>query len=150
MPDTATTTETVVVERLINADQETIFEYWTQAEKIKTWLSMDAELDPREGGTAHLVMGGHATPESEPFETRGHFLAVEPHSHIEFTWGFPDPRVGVPPESSIVCVDLIPHDEGTLVRVTHKDLPAGRDDSPYSERKGWNAMLEHLAEAVAA
>jgi uncharacterized protein YndB with AHSA1/START domain len=141
-------TETIVVERVINASPETIFDFWTDSEKIKIWLASDARLDPRPDGEAYLQMGGHVA--KGPFTNNGHFLVVEPHSHLEFTWGFEEPIVGVPPESSVVSVDLIPQDEGTLVRVTHTGLPAGRDSSPFSERVGWTSMLEHLEEAAVA
>ena len=143
-------TETVVVERVINASQETIFEMWTDAEKITTWFSAEADLDPRAGGVMSLTMGGKVVEgeENSRLQTNGHFLVVEPYDHLEFTWGFEQERVGVPPESSTVAVDLIPQDEGTLVRVTHTGLAAGRDTSPYSERTGWGVMLERLENAL--
>lgn len=141
-------TETVVVERVINASQETLWEMWTESEKISTWLSKDAELDPRVGGVAKLIMGGNAHKDN-PVGSNGEYLVVEPYSHLEFTWGFDNEAIGVPQGSSVVAVDLIPQAEGTLVRVSHSGLPAGRDTSPYSERKGWATMLEHLDEAVA-
>lgn len=141
-------TETVVVERVINASPETLWGFWTESAKISAWLSQDAELDPRPGGIAKLIMGGNAHKDGEVV-TPGEFLVVEPHSHLEFTWGFDDERIGVPPGSSVVAVDLIAQETGTLVRVTHTGLAAGRDDSPYSERKGWKTMLEHLEEAAA-
>ena len=92
-------------------------------------------------------MGGRVE-EGTRFSGENKFLIVEPYSLIEFTWGFDDPKVGVEPGTSIVRVDLIPQQDGTLVRVSHRDLPAGRDDSPYSERKGWGIMLERLEDAA--
>lgn len=147
MPETTTPTETIVVERVIKASKETIFGFWTESDKLNQWLTKEADLEPRPGGKANLTMGGHI--EAGPFTGENHFIAVDPYDHIEFTWGFDQPQVGVPAGSSTVVVDLMPHDDGTLVRVTHKDLPAGRDASPFSERKGWTSMLENLAEAVA-
>lgn len=143
-------TETVVVERVINASQETLFEMWTDPKKITTWFSAEADLDPRAGGVMSLTMGGKIVPgeEDAALQTNGHYLVVEPYDHLEFTWGFAAERVGVPPESSNVAVDFIAQDQGTLVRVTHTGLPAGRDTSPYSERKGWTMMLEHLENEV--
>lgn len=148
MTEAVANTETIVVERVIKASQETIFAFWTESEKLNAWLTKESDLDPRPGGKANMTMGGHI--EYGPFTGDNHFIAVDPYSHIEFTWGFDQPQVGVPPASSTVVVDLIPHDDGTLVRVTHKDLPAGRDDSPFSERKGWDIMLGHLEEAATA
>ncbi|MGH2959461.1 MAG: SRPBCC family protein [Solirubrobacterales bacterium] len=141
-------TETVVVERLINASPETLFEMWTDSEKISTWLAKDAELDPKPGGIAKLIMGGNAHKEN-PVTSGGEFLVVEPHTHLELTWGFSEEEIGVPIGSTVVAVDFIPQEQGTLVRVSHSGLPAGRDDSKYSERKGWALMLAHLEDAVA-
>jgi uncharacterized protein YndB with AHSA1/START domain len=142
-------TETVVVERVIDASPETLWGFWTESEKITSWLAQEAELDPRPGGVAKLVMGGNAHTDGAVLNP-GEFLVVEPHSHLEFTWGFDDEKIGVAPGSSVVAVDLIPQSEGTLVRVTHTGLAAGRDTSPYSERKGWTQMLAHLDEAASA
>jgi uncharacterized protein YndB with AHSA1/START domain len=141
-------TETVVVERVINASPETLFAFWTESDKISTWLSKSADLDPRPGGKAELTMGGNAHKDN-PVTSGGEFLVVEPHTHLELTWGFSEEAIGVPIGSTVVAVDFIPQEVGTLVRVSHSGLPAGRDTSPYSERKGWTLMLEHLEEAVA-
>lgn len=146
MPEAATESMTIVVERVIKASQETLWGFWTESEKLNAWLTKESDLDPRPGGKANMTMAGHI--EYGPFTGDNRYIAVDPYSHIEFTWGFDQPQVGVPAGSSIVAVDLIPHDDGTLVRVTHRDLPAGRDESPFSERKGWTAMLEHLEEAA--
>jgi uncharacterized protein YndB with AHSA1/START domain len=125
---------------------------WTDSEKITTWFSAEAELDPRAGGVMSLTMGGKVVEgeENSRLQTNGHFLVVDPYNRLEFTWGFPEERVGVPPESSNVAVDFIPQGDATLVRVTHTGLPSGRDTSPYGERKGWTIMLEHLDEQIAS
>lgn len=143
-------TETFVIERVINASQETLFELWTDTEKIKSWLVDEAELDPRPGGIFNLRMGGKVVEgeKASKLAMNGHFLVLEPHSHLEFTWGFAEERIGVPPESSTVAVDFIPQATGTLVRISHSGLPEGRDSSPFSERKGWNIMIEHLEKAA--
>jgi uncharacterized protein YndB with AHSA1/START domain len=143
-------TETFVIERVINASQETLFELWTETEKIKTWLVDEAELDARPGGVFNLRMGGKVVEgeKASKLAMNGHFLVLEPHDHLEFTWGFAEERIGVPQDSSTVAVDFIPEGEGTLVRISHSGLPAGRDSSPFSERNGWNIMIEHLEKAA--
>lgn len=147
MPEAVTESMTIVVERVIKASQETLYGFWTESEKMNQWLTKDAELDPRPGGAANLLMGGNVEKGTN-FGGANKFLVADPFDRIEFTWGFDDPKVGVPAGSSVVAVDFIPHDDGTLVRVTHRDLPEGRDESPYSERKGWTMMLENLEEAA--
>lgn len=143
-------TETVVVERLINASQETLWEMWTDADKISSWLASSAELDAREGGKVMLEMGRKVDHPDAPFVNNGHFVAFEPYSHLELTWGFEAESVGLPPESSVVAVDFIPQDGATLVRVSHSGLPVGRDDGWFSERAGWNAFLDDLLGRFAA
>lgn len=148
MSTTTETTSTCVVERVIAASQETLFSYWTDSEKITQWLAADADLEPRPGGKANLDMGSHLGVRLTSAENK--FIAVDPYSHIEFTWGFDEPEVGVAPGSSVVVVDLIAQDEGTLVRVTHRDLPAQREESPFSEFRGWPIKLEELDNLVAS
>ncbi len=52
----------------------------------------------------------------------------------------------MPPGSSTVEIDLVRDGEGTIVRLTHRDLPAAERDL---HGQGWDRFLPMLAEAVA-
>jgi uncharacterized protein YndB with AHSA1/START domain len=71
----------LTVVREIKAPPETVFSFFTEAERWLSWMGVDAELDPRPGGVFRMnVLGdGYAS---------GHFVAVEPPSRISFTWGW--------------------------------------------------------------
>jgi hypothetical protein len=59
-----------------------------------------------------------------------------------FTWGWENEDALVPPGSSTVEVELVPEGESTLVRLTHRDLPADMRDQ---HAHGWIHYLGRLA-----
>ncbi len=65
---------------------------------------------------------------------------------VVFTWGWEGDRHGVPPGTSRVEVSLIPDGDGTIVRVTHRDLPP-ETRKPHGE--GWQHYLARLATVAA-
>jgi hypothetical protein len=56
----------------------------------------------------------------------GRFLDVDPPRRIVFSWGWEIERSPLPPGTSVIEVELIPHGDGTLIRLTHHDLPPAR------------------------
>jgi uncharacterized protein YndB with AHSA1/START domain len=131
----------VVVERRIQARPSTVFSFLTDPAKWTRWQGTAADLDPRPGGVYHVVVREGAV-------ARGTFLEVIPHRRVVFTWGFEVPA-GHPiaPGSSRVEIDLLPDEDGTLLRLTH-DLvpPPGLADV----RRGWEEYLDRLVLVAAA
>jgi uncharacterized protein YndB with AHSA1/START domain len=72
----------------------------------------------------------------------GRFLQVEPPRRIVFSWGWEIERSPLPPGASVVEVELIPHGDGTLLRLTHHDLPPGEVPA---HQAGWSHYLDRLA-----
>jgi uncharacterized protein YndB with AHSA1/START domain len=137
--------DAIVREVHIDATPETVFEFFTDPRKLTRWLATEATLDPRPGGVCNQVHTGDEQ-EPGPFEMRGHFVEVSPPERVVFTWGFTNPEVRVPPDSSVVEVTLRPEDGGTRLRLVHRGLPAS--ELP-SHEAGWTGMLERLATVVA-
>ena len=54
---------------------------------------------------------------------RGKFTEVIPVHRLAYSFGWDD-REDVPPGSSLIEIDLIEHDGGTLLRMTHSGLPS--------------------------
>lgn len=134
----------IVREISIDASPETVFAFFVEPDKLTRWLAVEATLEPRVGGRCEQV---HDTGDTwGKVRMLGTFLAVEPPTRVAFTWGFAEPEIGVPPGSSTVEVTITAAGSGTLVRLEHRDLPAG-EISAHSE--GWAGMLTLLAEAVA-
>ena len=50
-------------------------------------------------------------------------LELAPYRRVVFTYGWEDGRMGVPPESTTVEIELDGHDGQTTLRLTHHGLP---------------------------
>jgi uncharacterized protein YndB with AHSA1/START domain len=74
-------------------------------------------------------------------------VEVSPPKRVVFTWGFPNPDVGVPPGTSTVEVTLEPEDDGTRLRLVHRDLPTA---AVKGHDGGWKQLLGALATVAAA
>src|SRR3954451_16630943 len=110
--------ETDVVEHevRVNARPETVFAYFTDPAKMVQWMGVEATLDPRPGGVSRIAVNSDAI-------MQGEFVEVLPYTRVVFSWGWEDNRFDVAPASTIVEVALIPEDDGTRVRLTHRRLP---------------------------
>lgn len=145
--------DVVEVERRIAARPDTVFAYFTDAERYRRWQGVDAELDHRPGGVFRVTMTGRSRTVA-----RGVFVEVEAPTRLVFTWGWeaadgshdnlPDGMSGVPPGSSTVEVVLVPDgDDATLLRLRHTGLPTSETATFHTG--GWDLTLDRLA-AVAA
>jgi uncharacterized protein YndB with AHSA1/START domain len=136
--------EPVVKEIYIEAEPATVFEFFVDADRLCRWLALEATLDPRPGGVCIQVHDG-ADRGGGRCEMEGTFVAVEPPTHVAFTWGFADPAVHVKPGGSVVEVTLEPVGSGTKVVLVHRGLPP---DEVVNHDRGWTTMLTRLAAAV--
>ena len=109
----------LVVERQVDASPETVFGFFADPRRWLQWQGLEAELDPRPGGVFRMNVRGDGW-------ASGRFLEVDPPRRIVFTWGWEIERSPLPPGASVVEVELIPQGEGTLLRLTHRDLPPAR------------------------
>ena len=138
----ASTTEgtAVVREIMIAASPETIWKFLVDPAAAVRWMGVSASLDPRAGGRyrVEVLPGDVAT---------GEFVELDRPRRLVHTWGWESPSGSVPPGSTRVAFDLIPRDEGTLVRVTHSGLPHAAAADRHA--RGWDHYLSRLA-AVAA
>jgi uncharacterized protein YndB with AHSA1/START domain len=137
------TTKPIVREIEIDATPETVFEFFTDPEKLTRWLAVEATIDPRPGGVNHQT---HVADDGTRHLLRGEFVEVEPPSRVVFTWGFEGGEFA-PPGSSTVEVTLEPSGDGTALRLVHSGLPA---ESIDDHSAGWTTMLDRLAQAATA
>jgi uncharacterized protein YndB with AHSA1/START domain len=130
-------TDIIRVERRIAAPPASVFRYLTRSDLWARWQGESAELDPTPGGRFLVRMAAGQLVEGE-------FVTVEPDRRVVVTWGWHDhPRM--PPGTTTVEFELVPDGDGTLVRLTHRDLPA--EDVPI-HRAGWDVFLPRLAVAA--
>ena len=134
-------TEPLVVQREVQiaAPPATVFAFLTDPEKILRWIGTEATVEPRQGGLYLVNVTGKDV-------ARGRFTEVIPVHRLAYSFGW-DGGDEVPPGSSLIEIDLIDRDGGTLLRLTHSGLPNAA--ACASHEKGWTHYLGKLAEAAA-
>ena len=125
----------LVVERRVAAAPEKVFAYFSDADKWTAWQGTEAEIELVPGGVWRVNVTGDGF-------ASGRVVEVVPNERIVFTWGW-EQGPPVDPGSTTVVIELVPEAEGTLIRLTHKGLPA---DQVEIHRHGW----EHYASRLAA
>jgi uncharacterized protein YndB with AHSA1/START domain len=136
----AETTTATEVEVRIAASPETVFDFFTDPDKMIQWMGRKAELDPRPGGRLHCDINGGAV-------AAGEYLEVERPHRVVFSWGWEGEDSVTPPGSSTVEVLLDPDGDGTHLRLLHRDLPSA--ESAEKHGHGWRHYTERLAAAAA-
>lgn len=113
----------------INAEPETVFDYFTDADKMARWCGRSAELDAVPGGVYRLDMGATGVIE-------GRFLRVEAPTFVSIE--IDGPRGSEAPPS-VLEVSIAPEAGGSRVDVRHAGLEA-----PFSLMAG-RGLDHHLA-----
>jgi uncharacterized protein YndB with AHSA1/START domain len=128
------------VERRISASPEKVFAYFTDPVRYRLWQGVDAELDPRPGGTFRVAMTGQSQQ-----IVRGEYLEVDPPRRIVFTWGY-EGNTGLLPGKSTVEVTLQPDGDGTVLRIRHRGLPSSA--ACRFHEWGWELSLDRFMAVV--
>jgi uncharacterized protein YndB with AHSA1/START domain len=136
----AETANAVEVEVRIEASPETVFDFFTDPDKMIQWMGRSAELDPRRGGALRCDMNGRNV-------ASGEYVELDPPRRVVFTWGWEGEDSVTPPGSSTVEVLLVPDGNGTRLRLIHRDLPSA--ESAERHGQGWRHYGERLATAAA-
>jgi len=132
--------EAFVVQREIQiaAPPATVFAFLTDPQKIVSWMGLEASTEPLPGGLYFLKGFGsdHARA------ARGAFREVVPVHRLAYSFGW-EGGEEVPPGSSLVEIDLIDKDSGTLLRMVHSGLPNAAQCASHD--RGWAHYLGRLA-----
>lgn len=123
----------------IAAPRASVFAFLTDADRIVQWMGTEAATELHPGGLYLLKGVGSAT-------ARGAFREVVPVHRLAYSFGW-EANEEVPPGSSLIEIDLIEQDGGTLLRMTHSGLPS--DAMRASHDKGWAHYLGRLTAAAA-
>lgn len=129
--------KTIRKEIYIEAPPEIVYPYFTQSDKLLSWLGVEATADPKPGGVYRvMVIPSHVEV--------GEYVELDPPNRVVYTYGHEnDPDM--PPGSTRVEVTLIREGMGTRVLVVHSLLPVGREHYDI----GWTHYLERLQIAAA-
>ena len=134
-------TEPLVLRREVEiaAPPATVFAFLTDPEKILRWMGTEATAQPHPGGIYLVNVTGKDI-------ARGRFTEVIPVHRLAYSFGW-EGREDVPPESSLIEIDLIDQKGGTLLRMTHSGLPNA--EACASHEEGWTHYLGRLAVTAA-
>jgi uncharacterized protein YndB with AHSA1/START domain len=130
--------ELVKVQIRIEATPEEVFPYLIESDLMVQWIGKRVELHPEPGGQFAL--------DFEEVSLRGTFVVVDPPHRVVFTWGVPGSDE-LPEGSSTVEITLTADGDGTLVELTHSDLPP--DERP-KHQDGWSELVLVLRQKVTA
>jgi uncharacterized protein YndB with AHSA1/START domain len=123
----------------VPAPPAAVFALLTDPEKILRWMGTEAQLDPTPGGLYLLNVTGARF-------ARGTFREVVPVHRLAYSFGWDGSEL-VPPGSSLIEIDLIEEQNGTLLRMTHTGLPNAEQCAAHTE--GWTHYLGRLAKVAA-
>jgi uncharacterized protein YndB with AHSA1/START domain len=136
----AETQAAVAVEVQIDASPETVFDFFTDPDKMIQWMGRSAELDPRPQGNFRVDINGRDV-------ARGEYVELDPPRRVVFTWGWESEESSVRPGGSTVEITLAPEGQGTRVRLAHHGLPS--EESQSAHRHGWEHYMPRLATVAA-
>lgn len=102
---------------LVATPAETIFSFWTDADRLVRWMGRRAEIEPSLGGLFIVDLTGDDI-------VFGRVVLIEPPNRLELAWGWGGEREpSIDPGSSRVELALKDGLTATTLRLTHRDVP---------------------------
>ena len=124
----------------IAAPVEVVWAQLTTAEGLVRWVGPEATADSTPGGMLRWTHPNGAT-------VVGRFLELVPYRRVVFTYGWADGRLGVPPGSTTVEIDLVEEAGATTLRLVHHGLPP---ETVPDHQQGWTYFLDILRDTLSA
>ena len=116
-----------------------VFAFLTDPEKIIRWMGTEATTEAHPGGL-YLINGVSGR------KARGAFREVVPVHRLAYSFGWEGDEA-VPPGSSLIEIDLLEQNGGTLLRMTQTGLPNAEQRAGHA--RGWAHYFGRLAVAAA-
>jgi uncharacterized protein YndB with AHSA1/START domain len=130
----------IVIETVVQADLDTVWETWNNPEDIERWNAASddwhtvrSRVDLREGGTFLSRM--EAKDGSAGFDFEGTYTRIVPQRTIEYRMS----------DGREVQVEFQERADGVLVKTT---FDADADHSPEMQRTGWQAISDNFGRYV--
>jgi uncharacterized protein YndB with AHSA1/START domain len=137
------TQPSLTLARRLKAPAATVFEAWTDPQKIIHWFGPEQTLTDTVKADMDVRVGGHfrisfKTANGEYHEVGGKYLEVTPNHRLVFSWAWHS----TPERQSQVTVALREEGDVTLLTLTHDKFfdEAARD----GHIRGWTGTLDKL------
>jgi len=142
----------VVLERLLPAAVERVFDFVTRRQNVLTWWGPegsslpDEALDFSRPGPWHSVF---INADGRRYKVSGHVTRVEKPNLVAFTWGWHDDTDKRGQESHVMIEISAAGPDSTRLVLRHADLP---DDEAtrHAHGVGWTSALNKLERALSA
>jgi uncharacterized protein YndB with AHSA1/START domain len=135
--------EPIVKEIYVEAAPAVVFEYLTDPSRMNRWMGIGAFLDPCPGGIYSVNVNGLDV-------ARGQYIEVVPDTKVSFSWGWLVRGHAIPAGSTRVEFELLPEAKGTLLRLTHRELPEAVRDQQDPWWAHYLGRLKKVAEGIHA
>ncbi|MCI0388205.1 MAG: SRPBCC domain-containing protein [Acidobacteria bacterium] len=140
----------VRVTRRFDASPERVFDAWLDPEMIGKFMfgpSLREEevlrlaVDPSVGGSFSFLV----RRQGEEIDHVGKYREIDRPRRLVFTWGIAGESV----DESVVIIDIVPHEGGSELTLTHEMDPKWADYASRTEA-GWTKMLDALAKTLSS
>jgi uncharacterized protein YndB with AHSA1/START domain len=125
--------EKIIKEIFIECRPKTLFPFFTDPDKLVRWMGSHVLLEPTIGGKYRIDVNGNDI-------AMGEYKEIVPNEKIVMSWGWEKSKL-VPPGSSTLEFRLTPKGNGTVLVLTHYDLPASEIES---HQKGWEHYMVRI------
>lgn len=127
----------IIVQYKINALPEKIWKALTDKNEMKSWYFDIQDFVPEVGKQFNFYEPGG----ENKYHHQCEILEMIPNEKLKHSWAYPD----FSDKKTIVTWQLIPEDNGTLVKLTHEGIDNFKDLGEGFSRKsftgGWNAII---------
>lgn len=125
-------------DRLIAAPVSLVWSLVSTAVGLCEWMAVEAEVDPRVGGT---IRWEH----DNGWVVAGTICEFTPMRRLSYTYGWERGGFPVPIDSSVVTIELTPRGAATRLTIRHEGLTPEMAEQHTS---GWHMFVDRLVESA--
>jgi uncharacterized protein YndB with AHSA1/START domain len=134
---------TIRFERIFPAPIETVWDYLTSRDLVRSWLA-DGVFEPRVGGRVDLQFEVDPDRDKAKCHSVGTVLEWNPPTRLSYTWQ--EELHNGPDDATYVVFELAPAAGGTRLTLTHHRLNPAR---VHLYGAGWHTHFDVMAARVA-